>query len=432
LLGYREVTLGPGGVVSGVIASFGVDNRADNDWGDLPSSYITRGSDSALGGPSHTIIPGFQLGARNDGEVNGVPTPGADGDDLIGQDDDGIRILTNNGSLRLGTNTLEVTVNGVGGYLNAWMDIDGDGTFGPGEQVLTDIDLNPGTRQVIVTLPPNTASGPMAARFRWGEGGLSFEGPAGIGEVEDYYLANSVVQQVVLPGDYNLDGAVNDADYGIWRATYSTNDLRGDGNGDGFVDSADYIVWKNNVGATSANGNSSFSQPAAPRSLAPNVLSYQFADSPALQSWLQESGLLAHLQRSGNLRAPINHHVSSSQVGVSGFVVASGAGTPAAGAASTNGSSPFLMDVLAGLPVAGSTASTASTSSVEASQTNVGSDHAEISLLLLDEAWAAIDNDAQRDADDEPWTNTGDEDEAACDMALAAVLDDETAWWNTL
>ena len=134
---------------------------------------------------------------------------------------------------------------GVGGYLNGWIDINGDGNFDVGEQVLTNVDLNPGTRQVTVFLPADAATGPLAARFRWGENGLGFDGPAGIGEVEDYYLPNSIVPSVVLAGDYDLSGTVDDLDYALWRSTFgSTTDLRADGNNDGIIDSADYAVWR--------------------------------------------------------------------------------------------------------------------------------------------------------------------------------------------
>jgi CSLREA domain-containing protein len=54
-----------------------------------------------------------------------------------------------------------------------------------------------------------------------------------------------------LPGDYNLNGIVDAADYSLWRDTLdSITDLRADGNGDGMVNQADYNVWRTNFGAT--------------------------------------------------------------------------------------------------------------------------------------------------------------------------------------
>lgn len=69
------------------------------------------------------------------------------------------------------------------------------------------------------------------------------------------------VRYIGLHGDYNGDGAVNAADYTVWRDTLnSVTDLRADGNGDGTVNQVDYAVWSGNYGATAA---SSFSNAVA-------------------------------------------------------------------------------------------------------------------------------------------------------------------------
>jgi hypothetical protein len=57
----------------------------------------------------------------------------------------------------------------------------------------------------------------------------------------------------VLPGDYNLDRAVDAADYVLWRATLgntATAFSGADGNGDGVIDQPDHQVWRSNFGAT--------------------------------------------------------------------------------------------------------------------------------------------------------------------------------------
>ncbi len=52
----------------------------------------------------------------------------------------------------------------------------------------------------------------------------------------------------LLPGDYDRDGDVDNADYGVWRSQFgSTTLLNADGNHNGIVDAADYIVWRGNL-----------------------------------------------------------------------------------------------------------------------------------------------------------------------------------------
>ena len=56
---------------------------------------------------------------------------------------------------------------------------------------------------------------------------------------------------VVLPGDYDGDGVVDQNDYTTWKDNFGdTTLLTADGNGDGIVNAADYTIWRNNVGAT--------------------------------------------------------------------------------------------------------------------------------------------------------------------------------------
>jgi hypothetical protein len=172
-VGYRDVQLLPGGAITGV--TFGLNNLAGSDWGDLPDSFQTT---SASNGPSHKVQLGFQLGATIDGEVNGQPSAGAVAD----TSDDGVVILSNGGVLKTGVNTLQVTVFGVGGLLTGWMDFNNDGHFDESERLSWSLngsslggeaDLNPGIYSLQVTIPANAVDKrPIAARFRWGEQGL--------------------------------------------------------------------------------------------------------------------------------------------------------------------------------------------------------------------------------------------------------------------
>ena len=58
-----------------------------------------------------------------------------------------------------------------------------------------------------------------------------------------------------IPGDANLDGIVDQADYTAWYNNYSTGSMweQGDFNGDARVDQADYTAWYNNYGSTGGN-----------------------------------------------------------------------------------------------------------------------------------------------------------------------------------
>ena len=61
----------------------------------------------------------------------------------------------------------------------------------------------------------------------------------------------------VLPGDYNLDGKVNAADYTVWRNKSGMGVpafSEPDGDGDGDVDRDDYNVWKSQYGETVPQG----------------------------------------------------------------------------------------------------------------------------------------------------------------------------------
>jgi hypothetical protein len=65
----------------------------------------------------------------------------------------------------------------------------------------------------------------------------------------------------ILPGDYNADGAVNAADYTIWRNARGQFVLLGasaDGNFDGAVDAADFGLWKSHYGETTGGGAAAF------------------------------------------------------------------------------------------------------------------------------------------------------------------------------
>ncbi|MEM7767137.1 MAG: GEVED domain-containing protein [Pseudomonadota bacterium] len=152
------------------------------DFGDAPAGFPS---------VSHARIPGLYLGAGlPDAEGADQTSAAADGDDTdaAGDDEDGVTFPT----LRQGeTASVSVAATGTGGYLQAWIDFDGDGSFAAGEQIATDLQDNDadGTIPVSVTVPAGAVTTPTIARFRWSTtSGLTTGGQALSGEVEDHGL----------------------------------------------------------------------------------------------------------------------------------------------------------------------------------------------------------------------------------------------------
>ncbi|HBJ38374.1 MAG TPA: hypothetical protein DDZ51_27205 [Planctomycetaceae bacterium] len=189
--GFYEFVYNPLSLPTG----FDFANRPSRDFGDAPNSYMTT---LASGGPSHGIVPGLSLGQRVDRDLDGQPSPLADGDDLGGpvgaggvvlDDEDGIRQLT---PIAPGTTaTFEVSIvntTGQTGFLQAWFDFDKNGTFsGLGEQVLRNVVLPAGTNQVQIPIPVGVTTGNLMTRWRYSlTADLGIGGAANSGEVEDH------------------------------------------------------------------------------------------------------------------------------------------------------------------------------------------------------------------------------------------------------
>ncbi len=166
------------------------------DFGDAPlPDYPTLFADD---GARHVDVGGVHLGALIDAEIDGQPTPAADGDDLADLDDeDGVAFVD---PLTTGTTaTVEVTAS-VAGLLNAWIDWNANGDWGDaGDQVFTDQALAAGVNSLSVAVPADVPPGTTFARFRFDTGGgLGFTGFAADGEVEDYAV------EIVAEADLEL------------------------------------------------------------------------------------------------------------------------------------------------------------------------------------------------------------------------------------
>lgn len=161
------------------------------DYGDAPDNYgtltVNNGAVHQITGLGSTLF----LGLAPDAESDGVTASGNATDDS----DDGVAMPGFQQNVSV---TIPVSVTGAG-YLQAWIDWDGDGSFAAtGEQIALDVvDGGPGDADGVVngiialavTPPATTTLNQTFARFRWSTTqGLASTGFASDGEVEDYAL----------------------------------------------------------------------------------------------------------------------------------------------------------------------------------------------------------------------------------------------------
>lgn len=160
------------------------------DYGDAPDSYGTTLTSTPNAGARHAFAAnGLILGELRDREPDGLPTADATGDDATELDDgDGVYFIT---PLAPGASaTLAVLASGTG-MLNAWVDFGADGSFAEvGDQIFIDEAVTAGYNVLSFAVPATAVLDDGAlARFRLnGVGGLSFDGTADDGEVEDYLI----------------------------------------------------------------------------------------------------------------------------------------------------------------------------------------------------------------------------------------------------
>ncbi len=201
------------------------------DFGDAPAPYTT----SLPGGAWHEDV-GPTLGATRDAEADGLPSALADGD---GADDDGVTF----GAKYVGQVGAALIVNvqnaPVGAQLDAWIDFNGDGSWGGlGEQIFASVGVVEGDNALTFEVPATAQAGTRFARFRLSTaGGLGMGGAAPDGEVEDYAVTiggpspslgtfapdalmepmptfSNVNPRLFATGDIDRDG---DLDVAAWR-----------------------------------------------------------------------------------------------------------------------------------------------------------------------------------------------------------------------
>ena len=134
------------------------------------------------------LLPALSLGSSIDDEPDGVHSPSADAD---GADEDGVVF----GELLKGNiASVDVTVSGASGFIDAWLDLNADGDWSDaGEQIFISEAVNAGVNHLSFAVPVDATIGTSFARFRLSStGGLDVTGLAADGEVEDYAVTINV------------------------------------------------------------------------------------------------------------------------------------------------------------------------------------------------------------------------------------------------
>ena len=184
----------------------GADCLLATDHGDAPDSYRTV---TRSGGPGHVLTGSAATGARLtigdvvDPDLDGVPGPGADGDDmsLAVDDEDGVASGIAIDPDLPAVDVPVVNTTRAAATLAAWLDLDADGTFDVSERVVADVPAAveraaAPTRITLRWRVPESARIPLSTstylRLRLYPGTVASPEPAGLvdgGEVEDHRVS---------------------------------------------------------------------------------------------------------------------------------------------------------------------------------------------------------------------------------------------------
>ncbi|MDC8016028.1 GEVED domain-containing protein [Tahibacter soli] len=183
------------------------------DFGDLPDPGAGTGSQNyatlaADNGPRHPIVAGLRIGAAVDGEGDGQPNLGANGDDTTGapDDEDGVTIadLAFRAGRPANVRVAATNTTGSAAQLCGFVDYNGDGDFADAGETAS-IAVPTGSNNATFTLAfgavPSNVAASGYARFRLSTdtGACSPTGLAPNGEVEDYTVAGEALDFGDLP-----------------------------------------------------------------------------------------------------------------------------------------------------------------------------------------------------------------------------------------
>ena len=209
--GLSYTGLAKDGEVEDYVIRVNQNPNPEFDFGDAPDGDFAPGGYPTLllnDGARHKINPRIHLGRYIDREPDGQPSIEAEGDDESGNvdDEDGVYF----GGPLIRGETAEVNViASADGFLNAWIDFNGDGDWDDaGEQICTALKIAAGSNGVrfdVPMAPVSTAGIKTYARFRYTTGEadarLGYKGLAEDGEVEDYVVTVEMPQPMFDFGD---------------------------------------------------------------------------------------------------------------------------------------------------------------------------------------------------------------------------------------
>jgi len=207
-VGHRVTLTGNPVTDAQILAGLDFGNQVLIDYGDAPATF---------GSASHGFLDRLVLGTLWDADPASQFSANADGDDLDGLDDEDGVVLAR--PLVRGSNDNRILVTATNttgqlGYLNAWMDFNGNRQFDPGERIITDTLVPNGTHQLTFSIPATAALGDTFARFRYSlDRGLGATGFVTSGEVEDYKF--SIVDSFSLAVDDTASVRANSAQNAI-------------------------------------------------------------------------------------------------------------------------------------------------------------------------------------------------------------------------
>ncbi|MBO6576248.1 MAG: T9SS type A sorting domain-containing protein [Rhodothermales bacterium] len=171
------------------------------DFGDAPDTGVGTGAgnyetDISNDGPRHMTGTPVYLGAvAPDADPDARDDATANGDDAVGDDEDGVVFPHTLVSDATGT-TASFTATNVGaGYLSVWVDWDANGVFGNNaNEILTNntVVAATGSAMYPFSIPASQATGSYFARARFCSTSMACNSPTGFasdGEVEDYQVS---------------------------------------------------------------------------------------------------------------------------------------------------------------------------------------------------------------------------------------------------